>query len=1085
MVISSWINRPVFLLLTDSSSGRRKLLSVVFWQSMFVLAALFLSASPARAQGTVRGTVHGMVADSGGAAVVDAEVVLKNLATNVASTAKTTASGVYNFPFVDPGEYRMVVSKEGFQSVLVEHVKVETQANVSVDAQMKVGAVTQQVTVSAETQSLDTGTAGVSGVVSTAELEHLPNNGQQYAQLIRLEPGVVAGYLTTGSSSGSSFGGSGYIAGRRIGDNAVYIDGAMFYDPWSPSQTVTGLLGGPGVSQEAIDEFRVVGNNPKPDEGFTAGGRIDLTTKSGGNTFHGSAYDYLRNNVLDARDYFAPKRLPLKRNLFGASAGGPIVKDKSFFFASYEGMRQRKLIPQSPIVPTPLLLAAVPGGAANNFLREILTAEFPRPLLGTYSPTALVAPFITSSNAAIDYNLFSARWDYKLSDNNSISARYIFNTALGSPGAVTSTGIPSTDGGTNDRWQQALVSWTSVISPNTVSETRLAYHREYNAFPTVETPAEVTSCCGVAQSLTDPRGNPVITFSGTGLTAIGPVARKPQSRTINVYQLDESVSATRGSHLITVGGTGMMQQVNDLFPQGLRAQVTFVGFGAPFDNSPTGLTTGKVFSETQTFAQTPLGFYRDMGRKQLAVFGQDKWQMTSALTFNLGLRYELVGRPYAANNGFNNLFHADSTGEAIADAPITNIANVVVRTVGDCSGCLNLTRLSTRNFAPRLGIAWRARPKLVVRAGYGVQYGEMIFNLLSFNRQNPGFTRGVTLAGKPFTLDLSGAPASNPPVFAYAPGMGRPYTEDWNLTAEYALTESTSLETSYVANRGKKLLRPFAPNLGSGFAGTRPNPNFGQISLWNSAASSYYDALQLSFKRRFSSGLHYQVSYTYSKSLDDASGEITAFSDLNYPTDPLHPSADKGRSDFDLTHVFVTNLVYQLPFGRNRRFLSDSNLFVSGLLGGWQASAIVTLDSGQPYTFLSGKDVNGDGIANDRARLLVSNPTLVFHGLSETQFLNPAAVNTELSSTTGTIIARNTFNGPAYKSVDFAVGKTFTLLPRRDQPLNLEFRAQAYNLFNRANFAQPNTTVSSPAFGKITNTVTGARNLEVALKLTF
>ena len=1045
---------------------------------------LLLLPTTAFSQGTIRGIIHGTVIDPQGAAIPGADIILTKLATAVSTAVKTTEAGIYNFPFVDPGDYRIEATGPGFQKTVVEHVRVESQASVLVDLTLKIGVASERVTVSAEAQALDTSTVGTRGVITTTQLADLPNNGQQYTQLIRLQPGVVAGYLNTGSSSGSSYGGSGYISGRRIGDNVVYIDGMMFYDPWSPSQTVIGLLGGPGVSQEAIEEFIVVGNNPKPDEGFTAGGRIDLTTKSGTNNFHGSAYEFLRNDVLDAKSHFAKQKLPLKRNLFGGSLGGPIQKNKGFFFASYEGMRQRQLVPQSPIVPTPQLLAAIPSGPANHYLGDILAAEFPLPVPGTYSPTALVAPFITSSNAAVDYNDFSARTDYRVTNRNSVYARYLFNGALGSPGAVTSTGIPSTDGGTNDRWQQVVVGWISALKPNLVSETRAGYHREFNSYPALETPDAVVSCCGVAKGLLDPAGNPYIAFSGTGLTSIGPLARKPQKRTDNVYEFDETISASIQKHVFTFGGTFVAQQVNDLYPQGARAQVTFVGFGPPFDTSPTGITTGYMYSDLQTFAQTPLGFYRDMGRKQFALYGQDRWQISHTLTLSLGLRYEYVTVPAAAQNGFNNLYQTNSSGTVLPDAPITNVSQAVIERAGSCSGCFPLMKSTNGNLAPRIGFSWHPINKMIVRTGYGIQYGEMIFNVLSFNRANPGFMRGVTLADAPFTLDLSSAPTSHPPVFAYSPNLSRPYTEDWNLDLEYAFSENTVLQTSYVANRGKKLLRPFAPNYGSGFTGVRPNSSLGQITLWDSAAASWYDALQVAFKRRFTNNLSFQISYTYAKSLDQASGEITAFGDLNYPTEPNNPNADKGRSDYDLRHVFVSNFVYQLPVGKGERFMPNAHGIANTLIGGWEVSGIVSLDSGQPFTFLSGKDNNNDGIANDRA-LQLAPLHIVFQRLSETQFLNPAAIGTELSATTGSIIGRNIADGPSYKSVDFSLSKKFGLLQSRDHPVNLEFRAQAYNLFSRVNFAQPNTTVSSPAFGRITSTVSPARNLELALKLTF
>ena len=267
--------------------------------SPIALFLLIVATLPSFGQGTVRATVQGVASDSSGAVEPGVAITLRNVDTGVTHTSATTSSGTYSFPYIDPGTYSISASKDGFQTVVIKHIIVTSASTVPVNVTLQVGSVSQQVQVTAETQELDLTNVGSTTMVSAAQLEELPNNGQQYAQLIRLDPGVVAGYLSTGSSSGSNFGGSGYIAGRRIGDNVVYIDGGMFYDPWSPSQTVSGLLGGPGVSQDAIAEFQVVANNPNPDEGFTAGGRIDLTTKGGTNELHGTAYEFLRNQVFE------------------------------------------------------------------------------------------------------------------------------------------------------------------------------------------------------------------------------------------------------------------------------------------------------------------------------------------------------------------------------------------------------------------------------------------------------------------------------------------------------------------------------------------------------------------------------------------------------------------------------------------------------------------------------------------------------------------------------------------------------------------------------------------------------------------
>ena len=1041
-----------------------------------------MSAAP---QATIRGQVHGSVADPGGALVPSAEVTLTNLQTGISRRMETSAVGTFVFPLVDPGFYKLTVEKQGFKLVIVEQVQVTAQAPVLVDVSLELGEVTQEVVVSAQTEVLNVREASISALITSTELREIPLNDKQYVNFIRLEPGVVPGNIVTGSSGGRDFGDGGYVHGKRIFDNVASIDGGAFYDPWIPSETVSTLLAGPGVSAEAIDEFRLYGNNPPPSEGFTYGARINVSTKSGGNDLHGSVYHFLRNDALDARSFFEPESFPLKRNVFGFTVGGPIQRDKTFFFGNYEGLRQSRIDPRVPLVPTPTLLAAIPGGAANGFLREILEAVYPDPPAGSFGPGDLVVPISSSANRGLDYDLFLVRIDHAIGEKHYLTFRYSFDEAQGEFGTVFASGVPATDIGASNRWQQQIANWTTIFSPTLQNEFRFNYHREFNNFPVRDTPDQLVQCCGFTASPATSTALPTILETSTGLAPAGSFPGVPQFRSINLFQFNDTVSIIKGSHSLKFGVDVMTQNVNDFFPQDIRPFAIFIGLGPPFDASTFGLTTGTFFIENVTFPVNPPTLIRGLRRRQFALHVQDTWQVRPGLTIDLGLRYELVGRPYEVDNLMNNLFQLDSSGNPLPEARITDISNVALVQTGDCSGCLDLHHRDKADFAPRLGIVWSPRPSTAIRAGFGIQYGQLFMNPFSFNRNNPPFSRGVLLVGQQFGTDILSGPAIDPPLAVYDPAWRRPYYMEWNIAFQQQVIDAdTFVELAYVANRGNRMVRPLTPNFGLGFPGVRPNPNFGRIVQWVPGSDTWYDSLQAQFTRKFSKGLAFQFSYTYSKSLDESSGEIFGFGDFNFPTDPQNPEIDKGPSDFDMPHVFVTNFVYELPIGREKPFLSDISPWANAVLGGWQVMGIVTLHSGQRLTFFSGLDNNLDGhTGNDRAGALVSNFSTLFDtsGLDATQFFNPAAVGTEISSTLGGTLGRNTHHGPSFQNFDFSLHKKFNWGER----YGFQFRVEFFNILNHTNFDQPVSIVSSPLFGLITATRNPGRQLQTTLKLTF
>ena len=1059
--------------------------------------AMYLSCPlypPALGQASVSGRISGTVTDVTGAVIRAAQVRARNLTTNDQRSTVSGDLGIYEFLNVPIGRYELAIEAPGFKKEVTE-VEVQVQSSVVVNFRLNVGEVSEQVLVTGAAEVLRTTDATISGVVDNVRLSDLPLNGRSFTDLIGLQPGATP-VLNTGAGARTSDtrNAGGFVNGADDFFNDFTIDGGDYNDLVVPGSSINKALIGTGVPPDAIQEFHVVTSNESAEFGTVAGAHIAVVTKSGSNALHSTLWEYVRNNAFDARNFFdrglfyndnshtghfvpgvdTARTPPFRLNQFGLVVGGPIRKDKDFFFGSYEGYRQALLQTATPLVPTPRLIDALPSGQAYGNLRELFRAFFPPPDPG-YSPTALVAPLGTVTDVSNHRNSFIVRTDHVLTLKDRLSFRIVFNKSDGPPGALLSTGIRGGNIGFTWQNEDPQITDTRIVSPNMVNEFRMNFNR--HELGTVwDTPLGPVTSLGYSASAADRNGVPLIVSSGTGLANVGILTSIPQGRAVNVFQYNDTLSNTAGRHSMKMGANIFRYQSNQYGADTPRPQTTFVGFGAPFDSQPNGLTSGAFFTQTQTFNINPLdSSHRYVRYSHFGFFYQDNFRVSPKFTLDLGVRYEFFSVPYEKNGVQNTLFQLDAGGNALPGTRVTDITHVsLFRTDGKP---LRIMNTDYKNVAPRVGLAWTPLERLVLRAGYGISYNRP--DLFGFGgTANYPFSIPTSLSGQRFGTFADPNQFLNRPqnVTAFDPANVTTYVQKYNLNLQFKLDSQTYYQVGYVGSHTLNLPLNFNPNYGGGYRGTRPNQNFLVISIREQTGQTHYNALQMEVFRRYNRGLSLQVSYTYSKAI----GMQEQFS---VPTDLFNANVDRGPMDFDLRHMLIVNGVYDLPVGKGHR-LWDHGV-VNTIFGQWSMASLFWVRSGQPFSIDSGVDINGDGNATDRARLLAAVPgsTLLNSG-DKAQYLKARSdvLNTILSqSNVGAPLGRNTFTGPGSVNCDLSLLKNIPIKERAKFQLRFEF----FNVFNHTNLNNPVQTLGSPAFGQILSTRTNSRQIQFAAKLYF
>jgi hypothetical protein len=1059
--------------------------------SIFFLSALAINGN---AQ-TFRGTILGTVTDSSGAAVSGATVSVKNTGTGLLRTVTTDDDGNYSAPELPIGTYSVTVEKSGFKAGLVSGISVEVSTERRADVVLQPGEVSEIVEVSGDTLTQVESTSNtLGGIIESTVVTNLPVNGRDYQKLIFLVPGV-AGSPDQITDSPGSFGVFS-VNGARGRANNFLLDGTDMNDGYrnDPAINEAGVFGTPAtiLPIEAIAELRVL-SNFEPEYGRSAGGVVNIVTKSGTNDIHGTGFEFFRNNALDARNFFnqvGTPQNPFHNNQFGGAIGGPIHRDKTFFFVDYEAMREKGAESSTACVPTSQDIAtatAANGTAVNPVISALLARNpWPAPNLGgsclsngsdgqtpVTANVSLATPFSNRVDSAI------VKIDHNINTNNLLTGRYYIGDSLQSfPLALVGGGlVPGYNTSTPTRVQLVSISYVSTLTPSVVSEARLGWNRFAEGFFPQDRGFNPTSIGldtigpGTANAAPYNFGLPKISISG--LAPLGADNGDPRQRVDTNWHYIDNISWKLGKHDIKFGYEFRRTSISQMFNRGFRGTLAF----STQTNAATGLVTETGLQEF--LAGTPTGGSQRQGDTNRNTFEnshagyiQDSYRWKKNVTLNFGVRYDYFGLIQEKHGNFTNVDTATGLGVLVGQG--------------------RLYQPDYENWGPRVSVAWdlTGKGKTVVRAGYGIFYDafsqDMFMGHLPFNS---GFDPGPAYSGfgpNPISsANVNPGPfASNSPVYGFASPMGdafgvdphirTPYMQNFNLNFQQELTRKTVFQIGYVGSNGHKLLRfrdinqptqaqidaaDLACNciLSYGVPRHYPTSPFFYINYQEGSANSNYNAMQTSLRVTDWHGFTSTLNYTWSHSIDDASDGEDYVPNASQPNDSTAPiGSNRGNSNFDVRNRLTWNFVYKFPNHKGSwQRVTD----------GWGLNGIVTAQSGQPFQLNYNFEDDFDGSGEGFARPQVVGP--IHYSSDPAQFLDltsfaipctyPAAGGTGFANSCipGTRHfgneGRNSLIGPHFRQFDFSIFKDTAITER----IKLELRFEAYNLFNHPNFANP------------------------------
>ena len=1072
-----------------------------------------LLAFTPRSHAQVSAAISGRVTDPAGAVVSGATVTANDLETQAARTSVTDEAGRYSILSLPVGVYEIRVSKQGFQEAVRDGIHLAVGQQAIVDATLRIGLVSEQVKVISDAPVVSVTYADISGLVAEQQIKDLPLNGRSYDELMTLNPGVVnftwektGGIGVSNSTTGNMFS----VAGNRPQQNLFLLNGVEFtgaaennMQPGGASQQLLGV--------DAVREFNLQRDSYGAEYGKHPGGQVSIITQSGTNQWHGSVFEYLRNNVLDAPNFFdvgsAP---PFQRNQFGGSLGGPIQKDKTFLFMNYEGFRQNLHQTSAVLVPDAQSVADAKA-SSPTIVKQLLnlwpTAPPGAPDFKVAGNDGIAEVFL-SPVQTIGEDFGTARVDHVFSQKDSAMAAYTIDDS----GSVTVTPFDafSTDL-LNLREQVFSLEETHAFSSNVVNTARVGFSRAGYFFTGEPTPG--TAAATVPGFIV---GKPVGAVVVGGSQASNPQAQLGLAGSNNgsdlhiarnLFTYTDQVSITRGRHQLTFGAWFQRFQSNEVIALSQFGQLTFTGLPA-------------FLSGTGSFLYDPAP--TEMGWRSLfgAWYAEDVIRLRQSLTLSLGFRDEF-------STGWN-----ETNGRA-ANYTFPNGVIATQPNVGNSLFTINRAKFLPQ---PRIGVVWSPFGRnTVIRAGFGM-YNDLQDALGYRADQNAPFNPTFTIpSGKITSLPLPINPAAPTPGNALLvpggvqPDMYTPTVITYSLRVERELSPNTSLGVGYVGSHGYHeligvdgnapvpVVCPAAPcpatfpttaawgalggtpvPAGTFFVapGTpKPNKALANTWTWFSEGTSSYNSLQVDLNRRFSHGLTLRGVYTWSKSLDDGDSlnATAAANAVALLSNPYVPRADWGLATYDVRNIRVVTATYELPFGRGRKFLGSEGGTLGQAVGGWTLNSIVTVQSGFPFTPLLGYNPSNDGDTRNPVRAFL-NPA--FQGPvvlgNPNQWFNPSAFIAQPNNS-GFFgnVGRDTYIGPGLATWDFSVLKETRILER----LNLQFRAELFNLLNRANFNTPNlityvllpapnqnVPVQSPSAGTITGTSTTSRQVQFGLK---
>lgn len=1057
-----------------------------------LLVSLALLAMSLPAWGQVSASISGRVEDPSGAGVQGANVTVRSLETDATRTAVTDASGNYEILSLPLGQQEVKVEKQGFKAVVRTGIDLEVGQQAVANLRLEVGDLVQQVNVVEESPLVNTTTDPISGVVGEREVKDLPLNGRSYDNLITLNPGSIDYTLksaNTTTSSGNTFS----VDGRRPADNLFLLNGIEFTGS-SQLAITPGSASGELLGIDAVREFNVLTDTYSAQYGKRDGAQVSVVTQSGTNVLHGTVFEFLRNSDLDARNFFDKGSVPpLRRNQFGGALGGPLKKNKLFLFGNYEGFRDVLSISNVATVPDANARQGILAGATVNPAMLKYMALWPvanGPDLGGGA-----AEYFSNPRENIHEDFGTTRFDYTISERDVLTGAYTIDTGVNL--------LPQTDplfgSNLNLGSQVASLQEMHVFSPTIINTLKFGFSRAAYALDPVDFVSFDPSLDFVTGlgpgGITIGGGN---TTTGAGvITAAGPNNAAYAWNRRNLFTVSDDVQITRGIHQISAGV--WLQRVQD--NEDTASRTTGVATFASLATFLAGTVT--------TFQVVPDP--NELGWRSLfgAWYVHDTMRLRRNLTLNVGLRME-------ATNGWNE--ESGRAANYITSGGVLETNPIVGNSVFTQNNATHL-------FSPRIGLAWdvNGNGKTSIRAGFGTYYSlidDLAFLLNSLPPANGSASySGALLPHIPVTPGVLPPPSCGPgvptPCTTFAPqgiqpDAETPTVEEWTFKVEQQLSANTVLRVGYVGSHGYHGYVAVDPNSipsgicqsatctsgGDGTArgtvqmgqpyipvqSTRPNQYLSAGFFWYTEGNSSYNALQIDLFRRLAKGLQIRGNFTWSKNLDMNSA-LTIAQSSNEPQmimDRNDLPRDWGPSALNAAAQSSISGTYQLPFGRNWHGPAQY------LLSGWQLSGIVTLLSGFPITPEVGSNLSGDGDTRnpDRPSLNPAFSGPVITG-NPNQWFNPAAFILPTAGTWGNL-GRGTFDGPGLADVDFSALKNTSLTER----MRLQFRAEFFNILNRANFATPNLIVFSsgavsPTAGLITSTVTTSRQIQFALKLMF
>ena len=1070
-------------------------------RGIFVLVLVLCTVADVIAQQPL-GTIVGTVTDQTGARLSAATVVVTNTEMELSKTVLTNATGDYSVPYLLNGIYLVKVEHPGFRTGVMKQVVLETAQTLRADIRMQLGEVKEVMEVAATSIALQTDTASVGTTIDSQSVKELPLNGRTFAQLATLVPGVAPqGSINIATdrrrgSVGTSFA----ITANGFSD----VQNSFIYDG-EPAMDLDSYNFAFSLSIDAIAEFRVQTSTSSSAYGGAPGAQVDVTTKSGTNAFHGTLWEFNRNDALAARNYFSTKKARLNRNQFGANLGGPIRKDKAFFFFNWESGRQiqgtsgqllsvpptpfqtgdfssllgRGIIVNDPSTGQPFLNNQIPISRVDPNAGKFLSFT-PAP---NRSSDALGANnFLTNSfSMRTSENQYVGRVDYNISSGDVLAVRYIYDT-LTTPNESPVFGNDETLN--NAKGQNVVISWTHPFSPAFASNFSAGWNRffEHQILGTTGKP-KYDIACGLMQLpkvACDPFnfGPPTIR---AGYSVFKVRDNGPRDRMNQRWSLSEKNSVRISRHLLDFGGS--VYRLNWTFDEVVfpRGVYSFDGTQtAPTGTAPTaahqfadfllGLAHGLILSPT------PFDIHENNWNTNL--YFQDNWRLLENLTLNVGLRWDLLMRPHQEEGRIANYF-MNSYGGLIASGKFF----IHDRRPGWPE---SLVFNDYRDIGPRLGLAWMPLTGTVVRGGFGLYFSPEISNSYTLMGLNAPYNEFVNVVASQSAPIKYGNPAAVDPLFTGAGALGafgvHPHLRDsraydWNLTIERALPANTFLNVGYVGSHGSRLTnfwdanRAIQPSL-PGNPIVRPNSGFGAIFMAGSIGTSDYHSLQVQVLRRATKGLNVMAAYTFAKALGDTDGgNFGSTYAANQVQDIFDLRAARSIQSFDIRHRLSASLQYDLPF-------FDHGIGVARqLLGGWQVNAIITAQTGIGNGVAYGNDTSNTGVGSWPD--MVANPVLPRSKRSVRQWFNTAAFVAPPPGRFGNS-PRLSFHNPGINNLDFMVAKRFV----HEKGVDAVFRAEFFNIFNHSNFIDVDNFLTSPGFGTITSAA-DPRIIQLGCKVSF